>query len=98
MKTFFRIFNYAPNLVPRVIQFIVFSVLGTIFDVLNIALAVPLFGMLYQNRNVENVVIPQEFPAFAFNIEYARDVFNYYFLRVISEYGLTNALLFICLL
>jgi ATP-binding cassette, subfamily B, bacterial MsbA len=98
MKTFFRIFNYAPNLVPRVIQFIVFSVLGTIFDVLNIALAVPLFGMLYQNRNVENVVIPQVFPAFAFNIEYARDVFNYYFLRVISEYGLTNALLFICLL
>jgi hypothetical protein len=36
------------NLVPRLIQFLIFSVLGTIFSVTNIALVVPLFGMLYQ--------------------------------------------------
>lgn len=98
MKTFFRIFNYAPNLASRVIQFVVFSFLGTIFDVLNIGLAVPLFGMLYQNRDVENVIVPQVFPSFAFKTEYASDVFNYYFSRVICDHGLTKALLFICLL
>lgn len=98
MKTFFRVYRYAPNLVRRVIQFVIFSILGTLFDVLNIALAVPLFGMLYQYRGVDNVVVPQSMPGFTFSIDYARDLFNFYFLRIIRDYGLTNALLFICVL
>src|SRR3990170_5681107 len=99
MKTFLRIFRYAPNLVPRLIQFVIFSVLGTIFDVANIALAVPLFGMiLYQSKNSTDVEVPQELPDFSFSTDYAADVFNFYFSRVISEHGALSALLFTCIL
>ena len=99
MKTFLRIFRYAPNLVPRLMQFVIFSVLGTIFDVANIALAVPLFGMiLYQSRNSTDVEVPQELPDFSFSTDYAADVFNFYFSRVISEHGAMSALLFTCVL
>ena len=38
MKTYLRILSYATNLVPRLIQFLIFSVLGTIFSVTNIVI------------------------------------------------------------
>ena len=97
MKTYLRILSYAPNLVPRLFQFLIFSVLGTIFSVTNIALVVPLFGMLYKNRN--NVVeVPQNLPDFTLSVNYAVDIFNFYFLRVLRDNGPTTALLFICVL
>ena len=97
MKTYLRILSYAPNLVPRLFQFLIFSILGTIFSVTNIALVVPLFGMLYKNRN--NVVeVPQNLPDFTLSINYAVDIFNFYFLRVLRDNGPTTALLFICVL
>ncbi len=99
MKTFLRIFNYAPNLVRRLVQFLIFSILGAIFDVANIALAVPLFLMiLYQSKNTSDIVVPQELPDFTFSTDYAADVFNFYFSRVISEHGAITALLFTCIL
>ena len=97
MKKYLRILSYAPNLVPRLFQFLIFSILGTIFSVTNIALVVPLFGMLYKNRN--NVVeVPQNLPDFTFSVNYAVDMFNFYFLRVLRDNGPTTALLFICVL
>src|SRR6188768_551932 len=98
MKTYLRILSYATNLVPRLIQFLIFSVLGTIFSVTNIALVVPLFGMLYQNRHNNAIEVPAHLPDFAFSVNYVVDVFNFYFLRVLRDNGPTNALLFICVL
>ena len=98
MKTYLRILSYATNLVPRLIQFLIFSVLGTIFSATNIALVVPLFGMLYQNRNNKAIEIPANLPDFAFSVNYVVDVFNFYFLRVLQDSGPTTALLFICVL
>ncbi len=98
MKTYLRILSYAPNLVPRLIQFLIFSVLGTIFSVTNIALVVPLFGMLYKNRNSSDIAVPQNFPDFTPSVNYAVDLFNFYFLRILRDNGSTTALLFICVL
>jgi subfamily B ATP-binding cassette protein MsbA len=98
MKTYLRILSYATNLVPRLIQFLIFSVLGTIFSVTNIALVVPLFGMLYQNRNNKAIEVPANLPDFAFSVNYVVDVFNFFFLRVLRDNGPTKALLFICVL
>lgn len=97
MKTFLRIFRYAPNLATRLTQFLVFSILGTLFDVANIALAAPLFVMLI---NAQDAVpeAPQEMPEFSFSAEYAIDLFKYQFHQVIQEDGPTRALLFICML
>lgn len=98
MKTYLRILSYAPNLVPRLIQFLIFSVLGTIFSITNITLVVPMFGMLYQNRENSAPEVPATLPDFSFTVDYAIDVFNYYFLRVFRDHGPTTALLFICVL
>src|SRR5688500_129385 len=98
MKVYLRILRYAPNLAPRLIQFLIFSVLGIIFSVTNIALVVPLFGMLYQNRNNDVITVPASLPDFSLSINYGIDVFNFYFLRVIRDHGPTRALLFICVL
>src|SRR5688572_15226341 len=98
MKTYFRILRYAPNLAPRLIQFLLFSILGTIFSVTNITLVVPMFGMLYQNRDNATIEVPAVMPEFSFSISYAIDIYNYYFLRVFRDHGAVNALLFICVL
>src|SRR5688572_2127897 len=98
MKVYLRILRYAPNLASRLIQFLIFSVFGIIFSVTNIALVVPMFGMLYQNRNSEVVTVPASLPDFSFSINYGIDLFNFYFLRVIRDNGPTQALLFICVL
>jgi ATP-binding cassette, subfamily B, bacterial MsbA len=98
MKTYLRILSYAPNLVPRLFQFLIFSILGTIFSATNIALVVPLFGMLYQNRNNKAIEVPTNLPDFAFSVNYVVDLFNFYFLRVLLDNGPTTALLFVCVL
>lgn len=97
MKTFLRIFRYAPNLATRLTQFLVFSVLGTLFDVANIALAAPLFVMLISAQDAVPEA-PQQMPEFALSAEYAIDLFKYHFHQVIQQDGPTQALLFICIL
>jgi subfamily B ATP-binding cassette protein MsbA len=59
---------------------------------------VPMFGMLYQNRENSSPEVPANLPDFSFTVDYAIDVFNYYFLRVFRDHGPTTALLFICVL
>lgn len=97
MKTYLRILRYAPNLVPRLIQFIIYSVLGIIFSVCNIALAVPLLTMLFQANEKQRVLLPA-LPDFSFSLKYALDLFNYHLTRVVQEHGPVNALLFICVM
>lgn len=97
MKTYLRILQYAPNLVLRLVQFLIYSVLGIIFSVCNIALAVPLLTMLFQANEKQQTPLPV-LPDFSFSLNYVMDVFNYYFIRVIQEYGPVNALLFICVM
>lgn len=97
MKIYLRILNYAPNLVPRLIQFLLFSVFGILFSVTNVALVVPMVEMLFgytQNK----IAAVHALPVFSLSIDYLRDSFNYYFLYIIRQHGPMNALLFICIL
>ncbi len=95
MKTYFRILRYSPNLVPRLIQFLVFSVFGIIFSVTSIGIIVPMFDMLYSNKDaIQELPL---LPKFSLSINYFVDTFNYYFLLIIRDYGATNALFFICI-
>ena len=61
-------------------------------------MVVPLFGMLYKNRNSSAIEVPQNLPDFALSVNYVVDIFNFYFLRVLRDNGPTSALLFICVL
>lgn len=96
MKIYLRILKYAPRLVPRMIQFIIFSVLGIIFSVVNVAFAIPLMNVLfgYTEKTITEV---KTLPEFSLSLNYILDTFNYYFIRIIKEHGPMDALLFICI-
>ena len=98
MKTYLRILSYAPNLVPRLFQFLIFSVFGTIFSVTNIALVVPLFGHVISKIEITVDRSTPNLPDFTLSVNYVVDIFNFYFIRVLRDNGPTTALLFICVL
>lgn len=95
MKVYLRILRYAPNLVTRMIQFLIYSVLGIIFSVANIALVIPMLNMLFgYTQNKAPQVAPM--PEFSLSLDFVLGLFDYYFMKVIREHGPMNALLFIC--
>ncbi len=93
MKVYLRIFSYAPKLVSRLVQFFVFSLLGTVFGVLNLTLVIPMLDVLF--NTTDQTIIPV-LPEFELSIKYFTGTFNYYFTKVILEYGKMEALLFVC--
>lgn len=96
MKIYLRILQYAPRLVPRLIQFLIFSVLGIIFSVVNVALVIPMFSMLF-GYTQDHTTAVASLPEFSFSLDYLIDTFNYYFTTIIRDHGPVDALLFICI-
>lgn len=95
MKIYFRILSYAPGLVSRLIKFLVFALLGVFFSAGYLALTMPMLKVLFDS-NVSKVV-PTPPSDFALSEEFFRSTFDYYFIRVIQDYGPHTTLLFICL-
>jgi subfamily B ATP-binding cassette protein MsbA len=87
--------RYAPGLLQRLIQFVVFSVLGIIFSVVNIALVIPMLNMIFGYQRDPSSIISKK-PVFTISLDYFLDTFNYYFTTIIREHGPIDALLFIC--
>jgi subfamily B ATP-binding cassette protein MsbA len=95
MKIYFRILRYAPRLVPRLIQFFLYSILGIVFSVVQLGVAIPMLPLLFNYGSGEVQAFPS-LPEFSLSLTYLVDVFEYYFLSIIRDYGPLNALLFIC--
>jgi ATP-binding cassette, subfamily B, bacterial MsbA len=97
MKTFRRILGYANKLNSRLILFFSYSILGIIFGVFDFILMIPMLRVLFSLGNQQNEVVPA-IPAFTFSSDYLITVFNHFFLTIIHENGVLNALLFVCVL
>lgn len=95
MKTFLRILRYAPNLTSRFVKFLVFAIIGVIFGTVNLAMAIPLLQLLFNNK--DGFPAPKE-PTAEFGISYMTQWFNYHFLTTIQEHGPMGAILFLCLM
>ena len=95
MKIYLRILRYAPNLAPRLIQFFIYSVLGIIFSVVNLALMIPMVTMLFDYAD-SAAVTPPTLPEFSLTMGYVLGMFKYYFTSTMLEHGPMDALLFIC--
>ncbi len=95
MKSFLRVLSYAQNIVPKITQFFIYSVLGVIFGVFNILLVIPMLSILFDTTKA--LAIPP-MPAFSFSSQYVKEAFNHYFLQIIHDHGKLNALLFVCAL
>ncbi len=95
MNNFIRILSYAQNVVPKLTQFFIYSVLGVIFGVFNILLVIPMLSILF---NTTKALVVPEMPEFSFSSDYVKQAFNHYFLQIINDHGKLNALLFVCAL
>ena len=80
MKTFLRILSFANDLLPRLVLFFTYSILGIIFGAFNIVLVIPMLQVLFnQTGNVINI---EPVPDFSFSSDYLIKVFNHYFLTI----------------
>jgi len=94
MKIYFRILQYSPRLISRFITFFIYSVLGSIFGLANLAAAIPMLTFLFTYR--DNPTVPSDpYPTFSVSIDYVINLFNYHFHRMIHEHGPFNGLFFI---
>jgi subfamily B ATP-binding cassette protein MsbA len=93
MKVYFRVLQYVPNLMGRVVKFLVSSILGILFSVFNLALAIYMLDLLFKSSTEKIAEYP---PVFSFSGSYFKDASKYYFLKLVQEYGAEKMLLFIC--
>ena len=68
--------NYASGMAGRLIQFLLFSVLGIVFSVINIALVIPMLNILFDYETDASSAVT-EMPEFSFSLDFFIDTFNY---------------------
>ena len=97
MKTFFRILSFAQPLSKFAIPYFFFSILSTIFGVLNFTLLIPLLKVLF-GETKELVKVPPV-PKFELTkaFQFIFDYFNYYFKKMVVTEGAFSALVFVCI-
>lgn len=92
MNIYFRLIQYAKPIEKYAIPYILFSVLGIVFGLLNFTLLIPVFDILFSANKVEIV----SEPLFSFTISYFKQLFYFTLQEVIANYGKTGALYFVC--
>lgn len=89
MKTYFRLLSFAKPIEKFAIPYLIFTLLGVIFNTLNLALLAPLLSTLFNTNDAKEVLKPESWT----------DVFgflNYYAHEVKMEYGGLGALQMVC--
>lgn len=94
MKTYLRLINFARPLGKYLPEYLIYTILGVVFGLLNFTLFIPLLNLLFSTYPVKEVI---EIPAFSFTIDYFKELFNYYFYSIIQEGGKIAALKYVCL-
>lgn len=96
MKTYFRLLSFARPIEKYAIPYAIFSILGVIFNTLNLALLVPLLQVIFYPASTKVQIT--RMPAFHLSIGYFKDLFAYNSSRFTHLYGPLGALEFVCLI
>lgn len=94
MKTYLRLINFARPLGKYLPEYLLYTILGVVFGLLNFTLFIPLLNLLFSTYPVQEII---KVPDFTFTIEYFKELFNYYFYSIIQEGGKVAALKYVCL-
>ncbi|MCL2414309.1 MAG: ABC transporter ATP-binding protein/permease [Bacteroidales bacterium] len=95
MKTLFRLFSFAPPLVPIAVRYLILIVFGVTFSVINLTLLIPILEILFSETGADPVT---EMPEFALSAGYLRDVFYFHFYNLQADRGAMGALKFTCVI
>jgi subfamily B ATP-binding cassette protein MsbA len=93
MKTFFRILRFSENIRYRIVLFLVFSTLGVMFSAISLVSIQPMMQVLFDKVQVTEVPAT---PDFSFSADYFIALFRHHFIRIMLEFGKSQALLFVC--
>ncbi|HSI91196.1 MAG TPA: ABC transporter transmembrane domain-containing protein [Adhaeribacter sp.] len=96
MKTYFRILNFARPFSSFLPVYVLYTVLGIAFGLLNFTLIIPLLDVLFNEVPQQTISQATAKPEFAFTLDYGKSLFNYYFGTYLLESGKTGALKFVC--
>ncbi len=97
MKTYLRLLAYTRPFTPTALKYGTVSIFAIIFGLANFTLLIPFLDVLFNKVDVEQI-IPSSIPEFQLTVEYAKSVFNYYFLTLIKNSGELEALKLVCFL
>ncbi|UPL49501.1 ABC transporter ATP-binding protein [Hymenobacter sublimis] len=96
MKTYLRILQYARPWAAFLPQYLLFTLLGTIFGTANFTLVIPLLSVLFDKSEQVAFQAPASLPSFAPTLDWVKNSFNYYFADVLAQHGEMGALTFVC--
>ena len=94
MKILRRLIPFAKPLHHFLPEYIIYTVLGIIFGLLNFALLVPVLSLLFEKQETASQIAN---PEFSLSIAYFKDFFNYQFNLIIASKGKFMALVFVCI-
>ncbi|WP_343305081.1 ABC transporter ATP-binding protein [Chitinophaga niabensis] len=92
MKTFKRLLAFVKPLHHYLPEYLIYSIIGIIFGLVNFAMLAPLLDVLFSTEKTEVPAMPE----FSLTVGYFTDLFQYYFLQISDVYGKLNALGFVC--
>ena len=95
MKTYLRLLSFARPVQQYALPFFIFSLLASIFGILNFTLLIPLLDVLFDQVGGNKMVSYQK-PEASFSIDYLAQSFNYYFNTTVRDFGRQRALQAVC--
>lgn len=95
MKVIKRLLKYATPLHHYLPEYIVYTLLGVVFGLINFTMLIPILNILF---GISKPVVLSNPPAFSFSIDYFISLFNYHFSNIIATEGKMYALGFVCVI
>jgi len=96
LKTYLRLLSYAVSIRKYVFPYFSFSLLASLFGILNFTLLIPLLNVLFNQASTNQAAIYRTLPAFSISPSYFSFVFNHYFYGALESYGRLGALQYAC--
>ena len=96
MKTYLRLLSYAVSIRKYVFPYFSFSLLASLFGILNFTLLIPLLNVLFNQASSNQAALYRVLPAFSLSPSYFSFLFNHYFYGALEAYGRLGALQYAC--
>ena len=95
MKVIKRLLKYATPLHHYLPEYIVYTILGIVFGLINFTMLIPILNILFGITKAETI---SQAPQFSLTVNYFINLFNYYFTNIVATKGTMYALAFICVI
>jgi len=95
VTNFFHILGYVKRYYPLAVLNILFNLLSTVFSAFSMAMIMPFLTLLFDKEIGAQTPVPP-LPDFSISVQYVIDVFNHYFITIITQQGKVKALMTVC--